>query len=309
MFSDRRDAVRPGAGRPGLLGLIQRRAYLPILVLVPALAIGLGLLAPRPASHAAEIVDRAEVGGFVFEKSDDDMLGITDTARGLRLELDLHTVPDDPTEEQLNSLRAEVAASVKDLYSWDLNSSTDRNRIREEVLALAQALHTIPDESFNVEENQPLLALRDVADGIEGVSECRGRCLPEGNLMNRVIATGVAAIVNRMLADFTNDLPGSQVVVLAVSVLVGGITEFTFNVGPALTGIPAADLRRSAIAGAISMLILVKSYLDDARALAANSSGTVKDEAKKGAEEVAAITPTEPENEPTSDYDMVKDEL
>jgi hypothetical protein len=297
---------RPAAGRPGLLGLLQRRAYLPVLLLVPALAVGLGLLVPRATSSAATIVESAEVGDFLFEKSDENLLGITDRARGLRLELDLDTAPGDAGEEQLDALKTEVAAAVKDIYGWDLNDSADRARIRDEILLLRQALHTIPDETINLEGNGPLLALRDVADGIEGISDCRGRCLPEGEVMNRMISVAVGATVNRMLGEFTGDSAMATIVVYAVSVFVGGIAEFTFNVGPALTGIPVETLRKSALAGAVSTLILVKSFLDDARALADKNAGTVQDATKQAAESVKASANSEVD---TKDYDMIKDEL
>lgn len=305
MDLDRRGTLSSGAGIPGLLGLLQRRAYLPVFLLVPALIIGFGLLLPRATSSAATVVESAEVDGFFFERSDDNLLGITDKAQSLRLELDIETASAPATEEQLNSLKTEVATLVKDTYGWDLNSSTDRTRLRDEILLLGQTLHTIPDESFNVEEYKPLLALRDVADGMEGVSECRGRCL-DGEVKNRIISVTVGAIVNRILAEFTGDALSASVAAAAVSVFAGTMTEFVFRTGPALTDIPVETLQQSAIAGAISTLILVKSFLRDAKAMADKNSGTVREEVEKGIQEVQGAALSEVD---TKDYDLIKDEF
>ena len=309
-----RHRTRADAGRPGLLGLLQRRVYLPALLLVPALAVGLGLLVPRAASSAATIVESAEVDNFLFQKSDDNLLGITDKVRELRLELSLDSdpgddVPADPTEKQLNSLKAEAAATVKELYGWDLNSRTDRERIRDEVLLLGQMLHTIPDEYLALEDNEPLRELRNVVDGVEGTTECRDRCLPETRdaVVNRIVSVTVGASVNRMLSLYTDNPGWTQLVIFAVSVFVGSLTEFVFNVGPAITGIPLYTLRKSALSGAASMLILVNSYLKDARSLAGEDEGTVRRETEKAAEEVQAAS-GQSEVDPR-DYNMINEEL
>lgn len=286
------------------------RSAIPIVVAV-GVVVALGIRLVPDASAAVVEAETETVGNIVFERSSDNLLGITNKDVGIRLEDNLDAAPQDATQEQLNALISETRTWVRDKFGWDLSVPEDRTHVIEEVQSLAQALGTIPDEQLKLEENAPIAALRDLADELEGVAECRGRCLPEGPeyIKNRVVSTMAAGTVNKILGMVTEDSPGAAIAVFAMSLYVGVLVDVVLMMASGVPGISSETLRLAVIGGLVGVLLVAKGFAKDAQSMASKSGNQVRDDAKKAAQEVADITPADPEFEKTSDYDMVKDEL
>jgi len=262
-----------------------------------------------PDAAAAEAV-RLEEGDFVFERSTDNILGVTNKKTGIRLEDNLDTVTEGATEQDFNALLTEVRSQFAADFGWDLTADADRTAFRNELHLLSQALFSISDDTFEVEEFAPLRDLRDLVAGVEGTAECRDRCLPvDPAVVNRVVSTAIALSVRKLLADVTGAGPTGQFAIYAVSIFVGGLTAIVLEEAPAITGLSQNDVRMLALASAVDILRLAKQLRADAGTVAKQGAETVVAATRAAAKEVETATPTEPGNESASDYDLVKDEL
>jgi hypothetical protein len=259
---------------------------------------------------AAEVTEREEVDGVVFEMSDDDLVGWGAKDQNIRYEQDFAASASQTVSKgAIDVMGVNMKISLKEDYGWDLSSSADRKSIQDEANQLRQALRSIPDSDLESEEQAVVVQFRDALDMLNGVSECRGRCLLPGEDFSRIFSmVAIGSAIAKIEAEFADpSSPRSKLVVtmLAVSYSLYAlateiILERTFRI----------DTRplRIAVMGALFVtLVTMRQYRDDARGIAAASSSTPADDAKEGAKDISELTPA-PDDDP-GDYDMVHDEL
>jgi len=283
------------------------RSGVPIVVAVVAFAV-LAALGVRfiPDAAAAEAI-RLEEGGFVFERSVDNILGVTNLKTGIRLEHNLDTATKTPTEAEYNALLTQVRTQIATDFGWDLTVEADRIAFRNELHLISQALFSIPDETFEVEEFASLRQLRDVAEAAEGTAECRDRCLPE--VMDSVLSISMGAAVSQLLSSVTGAGLAGHIAICGVGMLTIALTGVIIEVGPGITGLARNDIRGLVMTGLYDILAQIVQFQLDADQVAAQGAETVAAATRAAAKEVETATPTEGDNESASDYDLVKDEL
>ena len=265
---------------------------------------------------AATISEREEVNNIVFELSDDNIMGITFRDWDFRYEDNLDAAPKDFTKEKIDAALAAEQKAIKETLGWDVASADDFDKFRTEVNQLRRALNEALN-SPNLPKTYSGAWTRslDVIDQLLAV-ECRGRCLPSGELVDNVVsAAAVGAAITATIAEIADvadhnlrpELVDAVLILLAVVEIFGAFV--VFHLAPDLIDIKSSTLRVATIAVAGAALMAVHQQAEDAKAIAAAQSPptTPKDGMTSGAKRIADQTPTQGDN--PKDYDIIHDEL
>ena len=156
----------------------------------------------QPNAAAATISEREEVNNIVFELSDDNIMGITFQDWDFRYEDNLDAAPKDFTKEKVDAALAAEQKTIKETLGWDVASDDDFDKFRTEVNQLRRALNEALN-SPNLPKNYSgcLDRILHVIDQLLAV-ECRGRCVPSGELVDNVIsAAAVGSAITAMVAE------------------------------------------------------------------------------------------------------------
>ena len=294
-------------------GPFPKRPFLPILAGILVVAVVATIAQVHQTAAAATISEREEVNNIVFELSDDNIMGITFRDWDFRYEDNLDAAPKDFTKEKIDAALAAEQKTVKETLGWDVASAADFDKFRTELNKLRQALNEALN-SPNLPKNYSGAWTRSlgVIDQLLAV-ECRGRCLPSGELVDNVIsAAAVGSAIAAMIGELADPNIDPEFVETALT-MIGAMQTFClfwiFNIVPILFDIRSSVLRIAAMATAGAGLIVVHQYAEDAKEIAAAQSPptTPKDGMKNGAKRIADQTPTQGDN--PKDYDIIHDEL
>jgi hypothetical protein len=262
---------------------------------------------------AATIIEREEVNNIVFELSDDNIMGITFQDRNFRYEDNLDAAPKDFTKEKIDTALAAEQKTIKETLGWDVASDDDFDKFRTEVNQLRRALNeALNSPNLPKTYSGPWTRSLDVIDQLLAV-ECRGRCVPSGELVDNVIsAAAVGAAITAMVAETADPNLDPEFVEAALTML--GVAQtfgvfVIFSLAPELFGIRSTTLRIAAMATTGAALIVVHQHAEDAKAIAGAQlpPTTPKDSMTNGAKRIADQTPTQGDN--PKDYDIIHDEL
>lgn len=261
-----------------------------------------------PEADAAQSVAREEVDGVIFELFDDDTIHITLKSAGVTYRDNAAAAPANATKNQLDAKLSAVQTAIREDFGWDMAQAADRARAEDEIGALGQALDSISNSDYEVEEYAALRLLRNLVHQLQPVTECRGRCLQE-QVPNAITAAAVGGLMSQLYAEFANpELPEGifRVQSIATAAFSGTMTYAFLQIVPHLTGIRSEKLRIAAVATALGVVTLLEEYIKENRDVANARSVTPKQDAAKEAADIADLTPSEDNGR---DYDMVKDEL
>jgi hypothetical protein len=297
-------------------GPLPKRPFLPLLAGILVIAVVATIAQVHQTAAAATISEREEVNKIVFELSDDNIVGITFQDWDFRYEDNLDAAPRDFTKEKIDTALAAEQKIIKETLGWDVASDDDFDKFRTEVNQLRRALNeALNSPNLPKTYSGPWAESLHVIDQLLAV-ECRGRCVPSGELVDNVIsAAAVGSAVAAMIAEVADvtdhnlhpELVDAVLIVLTAVEIFGAFV--IFHLTPDLIGIKSSTLRVALTATAGAALIAVHQRAEDAKAIAAAQSPptTPKDGMGNGAKAIADQTPTQGDN--PKDFDIIHDEL
>lgn len=277
-----------------------------LMIIVTALVVTLGARYAAPDATAATTDQTFETDHHVVTLAQDGTLTIVDKKTRTAVQDTADPGSPAPTEKELAAKTDGLSQQFKKNLGWDLTVEADRTRLINEARALSQQLHNIPQATLDLEKNVGLRMLRGIVDEMDGTKNCRERCLVRGEIETIIVGVGLGVSLRILKSHLARGEPLNVAQAVAGYILISAqFLAFLIMLERDMIDMPEAFKFLIIVIMAKILTDVVATFSDIADHVA-HSRMTMRQEVTDAAQYIDSLTP---DDEPATDYDLVKDEL